>query len=313
MSHNFHEDTEIFAAVVDCNGFSHAAEYMGISPALVSRRIRALEKQLGVILLVRSTRKFELTAEGVLLYNHAKKICHDKQTTLLAIESLSSRPSGLLKISAPVNFGRQYVAPALCDFMNIYPEIVIDLRLSNAQSDIINGKFDLVLRGAGYLHNEYLAENNLIAHKLLSSPIILCASSDFIRRHKEINTPDDIEGLFGIDFNPSDLETSASDILWKIKDESHKTVLKLKKRFSCDDIDTAIKMACAGNGIAKVAEINVKNEIKTKRLIKVLPTVNFGEYNLFAVFPQRNLPQRTRKLLEFFEQRWKSEDALMKK
>lgn len=304
MLNNFHEDTEVFAAVVERNGFSNAAEYLRISPALVSRRIRAIEKQLGVILLVRSTRKFELTAEGALLYNYARKANHDKQAILLAIESLSAKPSGSLKISAPVNFGRQYVAPLLCDFMKIYPDIILDLRLSNTQTNIINDKFDVVIRGAGYLHHEYLVENNLIANKLFSSPIILCASPDFLERHKVIDTPDDLQDLYGLEFNPLDLDNLSGNILWKIKNDRQKTVVKLKKRFSCDDIDTTIKIACAGNGIARVAEINVEHELKTKALVRILPTIDFGQYNLFAVFPHRNLPQRTRKLVDFFEQRW---------
>ena len=86
MSH-FHEDTEIFAQIVDNRGFSHAARKLGISPALVSRRVRALEKNLGVTLLTRSTRKFELTPEGILLYQHAKKVLNDKVRFIL-LESI---------------------------------------------------------------------------------------------------------------------------------------------------------------------------------------------------------------------------------
>jgi DNA-binding transcriptional LysR family regulator len=304
MSRNFHEDTEIFAAIVDCDGFGHAAKQLGISPALVSRRIRALEKELTVTLLTRSTRKFELTAEGVLLYQHAKKIMLDKETTLHAIETLSSKPSGLLKISAPMNFGRRYMASALCEFMKIYPEIEVDLRLSNKRIDMIGEKFDLIIRGAGYLDKESLAENNLIAKQLLSSPIILCASPDFIQRHKKIQTTHDIQGLLGIDFNPTPSDAPTHDLVWEAKDKNKVIELKLKKQLSCNDIDTTIKMACEGNGIAKVALINIENEIKTKTLVQVLPTINLGKYNLFAVFPQRTLPQRTRKLLAFFERQW---------
>lgn len=307
MAHHFHEDAEIFAAVVDHHGFTHAAKYMGISPALVSRRVDTLEKQLGVRLLTRSTRKFELTSEGVVLYQHAKKMMLDKQTTLLAIEMLSSRPAGLLKISAPMNFGRQYVAAAVCEFMTIYPDIEIDLRLSNQHVDIIHEKFDLVIRGAGYLHHESLAENNFIAKELLSSSIILCASPDFIRRHKRIHTIDDVQGQLGVDFNPTNLESPGSDISWAIKNQTGHTpelALHLKKRISCNDLDTVIKMACEGNGIARVAAINVQNEIKTKALIQLLPSVNLGQYHLYALYPQRSLPKRTRKLLDFFEQKW---------
>ncbi len=304
MSHNFHEDAEIFAAVVDQNGFSHAATHMGISSALVSRRIRALEKQLGVTLLTRSTRKFELTAEGVLLYKHAKKIMLDKQTTLEAIQTLSTQVAGLLKISAPMNFGRQYVASAICEFMKIYPDIEIDLRLSNKRVDMINEKFDLVIRGAGYLDHEYLTENNLIAKRLLSSSVILCASPDFIQRNREIVTTNDIQGMLGIDFNPTALDTPSASMAWEAKDKTKAVELNLQKQFSCNDMDTTIKMACEGNGIAKVAEINVKHEIKTRMLVQILSGIDLGEYNLFAVYPQRTLPQRTRKLLEFFEKQW---------
>lgn len=304
MSHHFHEDTEIFAAVVDRKGFSHAAEYIGISPALVSRRIRALEKQLNVTLLTRSTRRFELTAEGVVLYQHAKKMILDKQTTLLAIETLSSKPKGFLKIGAPMNFGRQYVTSALCEFMKIYPEINIELILSNKPIDMIDEKFDLVIRGAGYINHGSLVENNLVAKKLLISPIVLCSSQDFIRRHPTVHALTDIQGLLGIEFNPTETETPTSSILWEIQENNKIIKLKLGKQFSCNDIDTTIKMACEGHGIVRVAAINVQNEIQAKTLVQILPAINLGEYNLFAVFPHRTLPQRTRKLLDFFTQQW---------
>ncbi|MDF1758744.1 MAG: LysR family transcriptional regulator [Legionellaceae bacterium] len=308
MSHNFHEDTEIFAAVVDNKGFNHAAKSLGISQALVSRRVKSLEKQLKSTLLVRSTRTFELTAEGVLLYNYAKKIEVDKQTILLAIENMSLKPAGLLKVGAPVNFGRQYVAPALCEFMKIYPDIKIDLELSNKQINIINDKFDLVIRGSGFQNHKPLKDNNLIAKKLLSSPIILCASSEYLNHHKPITSINDIQGSIGIDFNVTKSSFSSSEILWEIKNNESNIELKLNKKFTCNDIDTSIKMACDGNGIAKFAKINVERELKTKQLIQILPNLNLGKYDIFAVFAHRSLPQRTRKLLEYFERQWSQDN-----
>lgn len=304
MSDGFHENVETLAAVVECNGFSHAAKYLGISPALVSRRIHNLEEVLGVVLLTRTTRKFELTGEGVLLYQHAKKVILDKQTTLLAIEALSSKAAGVLKMSAPLNFGRQYIASALSEFMKIYPKIEIELVLSNQRVDIIKENFDLVIRGAGYFDDKLLTETSFIAKKLLSSPIILCASPDFLQRHKVIQLPDDITNLAGINFEPSLTASNPAKMIWKGDYESDPVELRLTKQFSCNDIDTAIKMAIEGNGIAKVPEINIKSELQNRALQKILPALNLGEYSIYAAFPQRVLPQRTRLLLDFLKARW---------
>ena len=307
MSHSFHHDADILAAVVDCKGFGHAATQLGISPALVSRRIRALETQLGVTLLTRSTRTFELTAEGVLLYQHAKKNAQDKQTTLQAIEALSSKAAGLLRIGAPVNFGRQFVLSALNDFMKIYPHIEIDLSLSNDPVDLIKQKFDLVIRGAGYLDQEELTANRLIAKKLLSSPIILCSSADYLQRHKPVEKPQDLlQGHTGIEFSPNPSDKSTSEVHWHGKHNGEVVGLQLHKQLTCNDIDATIKAAIDGNGIAKVAAINIKQPLQTKQLIRLLPDFDLGEYHLFAVFAQRVLPQRTRVLLDFFESAWRT-------
>ena len=303
MSH-FHEDTEIFAQIVDNRGFSHAARKLGISPALVSRRVRALEKNFGVTLLTRSTRKFELTPEGILLYQHAKKVLNDKRTILQSIENLASKPAGHLRISAPMNFGRQHMATILCQFSKIYPEIEIDLQLSNTQTDIIDEKFDLVIRGAGYTGQQGLTENNFIAKRLLSSTIILCASPDFLQRHPKLESIKDLQGLMGLDFNPTHVQNTTTSLTWDGTLEKKTVTITLKKQFSCNDIDTTIKMACEGNGIAKVATINIDQELKTKALIPIFPTLDLGLYHLYAVVPQRTLPQRTRKLLEFLAQQW---------
>ncbi|MDF1655477.1 MAG: LysR family transcriptional regulator [Coxiellaceae bacterium] len=305
MAQSFHHDTDILAAVVDCKGFNHAADQLGISPALVSRRIRALEQQLGVTLLTRSTRTFELTTEGILLYQHAKKVSQDKHTTLQAIEALSSKTAGLLRISAPVNFGRQFVLSALNEFMKIYPNIEIDLRLSNDQVDLIKQKFDLVIRGAGYLDQESLAANRLIAKQLLTSPIILCASPDYLQRNNTIEQPSDLDNNhLGIDFTPDAMKKTTSTIKWKATSNNIPMEINLRKQLTCNDIDATIKASIDGNGITKVPAINVRNELQAKQLIQLLPTLDLGEYHLFAVFPQRVLPQRTRALLEYFEQLW---------
>lgn len=271
MAH-FYQDIEILAAVVDCKGFSRAAKYLKLSPALVSRGIKRLEEALKVSLLIRSTRQFSLTPEGAIIYKHAKHMLANKATMLQAIEACSSMVSGAIKISAPVNFGRQYLPAIIHDFTVIYPEVSIQLELSNQQAPLINQTFDLAIRSAGYLDNQNLDSSNLIAKRLLTTPIILCAAKHYIEQHP-IHTLNDMQGLTGIEFHPDSNQNPS--IHWE-SSQQHQHIF-LKKHISCNDIDTSIKLCLLGGGIIKVAKINVDQTLKTGELIiEILPDMNWG-------------------------------------
>ena len=300
MTH-FYQDIEILAAVVDSKGFARAAKHLKLSPALISRAIKRLEQTLKVSLLTRSTRQFSLTPEGAIIYKHAKQMLADKATMLQAIEERTSQVSGSIKISAPMNLGRLHLPAIVHDFTTIYPDVCINLELSNEKISLIDQNFDLAIRSAGYLGHQNLDNSNLIAKHLISSSIILCASKHYIEQHP-IHTLTDIQGLTGIEFNPQ--PTEKSQISWT-SDHGQQQVT-LKKSISCNDIDASIQLCLLGGGIIKVAQINVHQALKTGELIEILPEINWGQWHVFAVYPHRNLPQRTKCFIDFLNQRLKT-------
>src|SRR5438552_2068059 len=121
------DDTAIFAAVIQQGGFSHAAKYLGLSNGLISRRIAHLEKELGVSLMTRTTRQLQLTPEGELLWEHAKRIQQEMDAALSVIQSFAEKPKGEIRVSAPISFGQRFMVPIFAKFMQLFPDIKLDL------------------------------------------------------------------------------------------------------------------------------------------------------------------------------------------
>src|SRR5690242_19937064 len=129
------DDTAIFTAIIQQGGFSHAARHLGLSNGLISRRIRDLEATLGVTLIKRTTRSFQLTPEGELFWQHAQRIQQEFDSAISLIQSSTKKPKGTIRLSAPQYFGRHYLMPILMKFMADFPDIKIELDLSNRQID----------------------------------------------------------------------------------------------------------------------------------------------------------------------------------
>src|SRR3990167_2183108 len=124
------DDTAIFAAVIQQGGFSHAARHMGLSNGMISRRIAQLETDLGVTLLKRTTRQIQLTPEGEIFWQHAQRIQQEMDAAVGLIQSSAKKPKGLIRVSAPLYFGRHYLTPVLIKFLENFADININLMLS---------------------------------------------------------------------------------------------------------------------------------------------------------------------------------------
>jgi len=178
---------KLFIRIAATQNISAAGNELGLSPAVASSYINKLEKSLGVRLLHRTTRQVSLTEEGKSFLPHAEDVLASVEAARSAVGAGETIPSGTLRIAAPASFARMHLVPALKDFTERYPNLTLDLRLSDTIVDMVEGGFDVAVR------NAELKDSNLIARRLAPDSRVLCASPDYISRHGVPATPDDIK------------------------------------------------------------------------------------------------------------------------
>ncbi|MFN4169253.1 MAG: LysR family transcriptional regulator, partial [Pannonibacter phragmitetus] len=179
-------DMEIFARVVTAGSMSAAGREMGLSPAVVSKRIRRLEDKLGTRLLQRTTRQIALTEAGHGFYDRVLAILASVEEAETFVTRGSAQARGTLKVSAPTSFGRMHVAPYLARFLEANPDLYVSLDLSDEFVDIVGDGYDLAIRIAE------LSDSSLVARRLAPVHRVLCASPSYIERHGEPKSIDDL-------------------------------------------------------------------------------------------------------------------------
>jgi LysR family transcriptional activator of dmlA len=295
---NLLNDTTLFVAIVQQGGFSHAAKHLGLSSGLVSRRLAKLEQELGVTLIQRTTRQFNLTAEGKIFYEHALKIQQEFDTGVALIKASTIKAKGLLRISAPTYFGRHYLTPILNKFMAYMSDVHIDLTLSNAYLDPVRENFDLIIRGAGYLEHPYLEDSTLKVRQLLKETVKLYAHPQYLSKFGNPQQVNELAHHAIIHFTKSN--RIAKKIKYQYWYQKKKQHILLLPKFSSNDIEVNLITCSKGFGIGKFTYLNAHNYLKQQLLQPVLNNYDWGYYQLFIIYPkQEKLPTRTRLLLDF--------------
>src|SRR5689334_7442969 len=179
-------DMALFVEVVKANGFRHAAEAVGIPNSTLSRRISALEKAIGLRLLHRTTRKIELTEAGQIYFERCKRIVDEARLAHEQLGELLAQPSGVLRVSLPVDFANIYLAPLIADFAGRYPGISFDFDLTPRLVDLVSEPFDVAIRMGKP------PDSNLIARQLANLPCYLYASPRYLERSGEPGHPTDL-------------------------------------------------------------------------------------------------------------------------
>ncbi len=291
------DDTAVFAAVISQGGFSHAARHLRLSNGMVSRRIAQLETDLGVTLLKRTTRQIQLTPEGDIFWQHAQRIQQEMDAAIGLIQSSAKKPKGIIRVSAPLYFGRHYLTPVLIKFLENFSDININLLLSNQRQDPVKEQLDIVIRGAGYLDDAGLRDSSLQMKVLLREKIGLYASPDYITRHGEPKKASELVNHVVINYGYTGSSESEK---WKYVENGRDAVITLQPKFNCNDIESGLIACESGYGIGRFTDLNVKTQLQAKTLRPVLREYDWGNYHLFAVYPQqKSLPKRTRLLLDF--------------
>lgn len=291
------EDTAIFAAIVSEGGFSRAALKLGLSNGLISRRLAKLEAELGVTLLKRTTRQLQLTPEGELFWQHAKRIQQELDAALSVIQSLADKPRGTIRITAPVYFGKYYLMPILNQFMENFPDIKIELILTDLFLDPIKENIDLLIRGSGYF-GKSLRDSTMKSKLLVKNKVKLYASRAYLIKNGIPAKPEDLQGhsIIGY-FHRS---KPVNEEVWTYRHKNEEGSVTLQSCFSSNDMDCRVATCIASNGIGKFSDLVYMKFAREDMLEEVLTDYEWGEINLYAAYSsQQALPKRTRLLLDF--------------
>jgi DNA-binding transcriptional LysR family regulator len=287
------EDLErmaVFARVVEEKSFSAAARRLNLSKSLVSKRITQLEESIGSRLLHRTTRALSLTEAGALFYEHCVRIVEELEAAKRAVGRLHSAPRGVLRISAPVAFGRLHIATALPAFLGAYPELKVDMVTTDRFVDLAEEGYDVVVRIVGE------PAPNVVARKLAPVNRRICATPDYFARHGVPRTPKDLEQhncLTYTNFNPQDP--------WRLRGPDGEISVAASGDLRVNDDDALSEAVRHGLGIALLPTFIIGGDIQARRLQAVLSDYVPLERHIYAVYlPNRHLPAKVRAFIDYF-------------
>jgi DNA-binding transcriptional LysR family regulator len=282
-------EMSVFARVVAAGSLSAAARDLGLSPAMVSRRLAALESRLGVRLLSRTTRSLRLTDEGATYYESCSRVLSEIAQADASVAAGRQEPQGVLRVALPVSFGHQYVAPLVPGFAARHPNVQLSLSLSDRHVNLIEEGFDVAVRIAA------LADSSLAARKLAPNHRVVCASPVYLRRHGTPRAPEDL-------VQHNCLIASDSNALWEYKDPEGKSgVVRVSGRYACDHSEVLREWALAGLGITLRSTWDVRPHLESGALVSLFPAYSFDrDVAIYAVYPhRRHLPAKTRAFIDF--------------
>ena len=288
------ESLNVFVHVVDTGGFAPAGRALKRSPAMVAKHIDALEASLGAQLVRRTTRRIALTEAGLAYYRRARTILaeFDEASREAAAQQIS--PKGLLRIALPAAFD-DIISPILADFAAENPGVNLDLLADDRTLDLLGQRIDLAIRGGT------LPDSSLIARKLASLSVIVCASPDYIERRGAPTSPKDLPAHDCIAYT----ERLSGD-LWTFTDPD---VGEIKVQFErvrhrANSAEGQRALAMRGLGLIRIPEPLVRDDIAHGRLLRVLERQPEAKRWLYAVYPPgQSLPLATRQLIDMLQLR----------
>ena len=288
-----------FVDVVAKGSLSAAARAEGIAPAMIGRRLDALEQRLGIKLLQRTTRKLVLTNEGATFLEDCQRILGELKEAESAVAERSARASGHLLISAPAGFGRQHVAPLLPSFLAEHRDVSVALNLNDRVVDLIGEGIDVAIRIAS------LSDSSLVSVKLANNHRVLVASPGYLQRH---GTPQTLADLAR--HNCLSMSSEGSQRGWTFREHARNVTLKVAGNMVCNDGQVLHDWALAGKGLAWRSMWEVGADIEAGTLTTVLDQFAAPGNDIYAVFAQRrHLPLRIRAFVDFLRHNYSQADC----
>ena len=286
---------ESFVAVAAKGSLTAAAAAEGIAPAVVGRRIDALEERLGVKLLLRTTRRITLTHEGSAFLEDCQRLLADLANAEASVSAGGVKASGYLRITAPAGFGRRHVAPLVPDFVTQHPDVNVSLNLSDRLVDIVNEGFDCAVRVGD------LPDSSLVSVRLADNRRLCVATPQYLAHAGTPQHPNDLA-----QHDCLTLSTDASQTRgWAFTIDGALTHLRLNGRLDCSDGQVLHDWCLAGLGIAWRSTWEVESQVAAGTLVTVLDDFAAPPNGIYAVFAQRkHLPLRVRLWVDYLKQRY---------
>src|SRR5574343_195275 len=284
---------EAFVSVATRGSLSAAARLEGVTPAIIGRRIDALEARLGARLLLRTTRKLTLTFEGQAFLEDCQRLLNDLANAEAAVSLGGLKASGDLRISAPAGFGRKHVAPLVGDFMRANPEVRVNLNLSDRLVDLVNENIDCAIRIGE------LTDSSLVSVRLGEMRRLGVASPAYLVEYGVPREPADL-----VDHECLSLGQQRGWV-FRHPDNGEVETWKVGGNFECNDGAVLHEWALAGHGLAWRSLWEVGRDLKEGRLTSVLDAWQAPPMGIYAVFPQRrHLPLRVRLFIDLLKENY---------
>lgn len=276
----------ILTEVAAGSSLSGAARTLRISPMAATRQLSALEQDVGVRLVHRTTRAIALTAEGQAFLPHAQALLDERSAAYASVRPVTEGAFGLLRLTASVAFSRKVMVPMIADFMSANPAVKVDLTMTDDLVDLVNEGLDLAIRIAN------LTDSSLVARRLAGNPRLLLASPDYLERHGTPRTLADLEA--------HDCLPISRMARWAFRASGQPMLTKIGGRFSANSIEGLLQACVAGLGIANLSAWFVRDEIAAGRL-KVIELADAvpEPLDVWAVYPSsRMVPVKVRLFID---------------
>ncbi len=285
------DDLALFLRVLDQGSISAAARSLDLSPALASQRLARLEKELGVRLLHRTTRRLHPTPEGLDLAEQGRGLVEDLDALVGSLRQSGELISGTLTVTTSATFGRLHLSPLLLEFMELHPKVRVNIDLNDRVVDLVTAGFDLAVRVGA------LVDSALVARRLAPNKRVLVASPHYISMRGTPQVPADLAQHDCLVLTGA----QGRQDRWTMGDgQGGETTVQVKGRLESNFGELLRDAAVAGSGIALHSTWHVADDLKAGRLQVVLPDYPLFATGIWAVMPQRRLvPPRVRAFVDF--------------
>ena len=283
---------ESFVSVSTRGSLTAAAHAEGVAPAVIGRRIDALEQRLGVKLLVRTTRKITLTHEGSAFLEDCQRLLSDFANAEASVSAGGVKASGFLRITAPAGFGRRHVAPLVPRFLALHPDVNVSLNLSDRVVDIVNEGVDCAVRVGD------LPDSSLVSVRLADNRRLCVATPAYLKRAGTPQHPNELMRHQCLTLSSDASQTRG----WAFVVDGAVTHLRPSGRLDCSDGQVLHDWCTAGMGVAWRSTWEVEQEIAAGQLLSVLDAFAASPNGIYAVFPHaKHLPLRVRLWIDFLK------------
>jgi DNA-binding transcriptional LysR family regulator len=283
-------DLSFFREIVKQGSLSAAARELGVTPASISKRLTKLEAELGVPLVLRTTRRLTLTDEGETFHVNAVRLLTELEDMERMVRQNRAAPKGLLRVNAPLGFGRTYITPLVSRFVRQYPEVDVQLQLSDHPLSLVDDTFEVAIRFGE------IPDARLVARKIASNRRLVCGAPAYLKKHGTPRVPHDLVQHNCIVLRQND----AAYGTWRFTKGKQSETVKVRGTLSSNDGEACMSWVLDGHGLMLRAEWDIAKYVKTGRLKILLEDYATPDADIYAVSGERQARSpRVRAFTEF--------------